>query len=490
MFFAAAVFAASLIPVFAVAFYAVPQVDDFYYSIKTHYAVSEASGFFAVLGSAAEQVVKTYNDWQGTWAAVFLFSLQPGIYGEKYYCISTFILVLTLIGATFCFTETILGHVLKIGKNQRRIFTFIILFAQIQLVPSPLQSFYWWNGACYYTFFYSLSLILFSLVAFYMTCNSKKQRLFSFICTLPIAAVISGGNYVTALVTLELLFVLFIQCLHKKDKRAAALLAIIAVFAAGFAISITAPGNAIREARYLAGQSAFEAIGKSFLYAFWQVYRSTDIAFIACMLLISPLLLVSAQGSDFKFKHPIIFALVTFCLFTSQFTPPLYGMGDMNDAGSARIVNIIYFSYYWLVAANVYYIGGYIIRKHNVSVQSAMLKHSRPNISKKAYLLLAVFALIMTFTFDGEIYNGWKLTTPNAVQSLILEEPQNFFGQWKERFDMLNDASSADLVFKPISYTPKLLYYGDLTDDSEYEWSNLPIKLYYGKTSVITDWSQ
>lgn len=238
--------------------------------------------------------------------AFFLFSLQPGIYGENFYFISAFILVLTLIGATFCFTEAILGRVLKLEKYQRRIFTFIILFAQIQLVPSPLQAFYWWNGACYYTFFYSLSLILFSLVAFYMTCNSKKARLFSIIGAVLIAAVISGGNYVTALVSLELLFVFLIQCIHKKDKRAWALLAIIAVFATGFAISVTEPGNSIREARYPSGQSVPEAIGKSFLFAFWQIYRSSDITFMACMLVLLPLLLAGAQDSDYEFKHPTV----------------------------------------------------------------------------------------------------------------------------------------------------------------------------------------
>lgn len=52
---------------------------------------------------------------------------------------------------------------------------------------------------------------------------------------------------------------------------------------------------------------------------------------------------------------------------------------------------------------------------------------------------------------------------------MILNEPQNFNKQWQARFDMLNDDASDTLVFKPITYTPKLLYYGDLTDDSEYE---------------------
>lgn len=52
MLFLAAVFAVSLIPIFVVSFYSVPQVDDFYYSIKTHCAVSEASSVFSVFVAA------------------------------------------------------------------------------------------------------------------------------------------------------------------------------------------------------------------------------------------------------------------------------------------------------------------------------------------------------------------------------------------------------------------------------------------------------
>ena len=34
-----------------------------------------------------------------------------------------------------------------------------MLLLSIQLIPSPLNSFYWWNGACYYTFTYGVGLL-------------------------------------------------------------------------------------------------------------------------------------------------------------------------------------------------------------------------------------------------------------------------------------------------------------------------------------------
>ena len=151
-------FVLSLIPILIMSFYSVPQQDDYYYGIKTYHAFNESSSFLSVIKAAGDQVVKSYNDWQGTWSAIFLFALHPGIWGEEYYFLSTFILIFTMIGATFMFTETVLGRILKMPRQRRIIFTIIILFGQIQFVPAPVQSFYWWNGSVYYTFFYSLSL--------------------------------------------------------------------------------------------------------------------------------------------------------------------------------------------------------------------------------------------------------------------------------------------------------------------------------------------
>ena len=35
-----------------------------------------------------------------------------------------------------------------------------LLLLSIQLVPSPKDAFYWWNGAVYYTFTYGIMLLL------------------------------------------------------------------------------------------------------------------------------------------------------------------------------------------------------------------------------------------------------------------------------------------------------------------------------------------
>lgn len=484
------IFIISLVPIFIMSFFTVPQNDDFYYGIKTYHAFKESSDFFSVIRAAYEQVIKTYGDWQGTWSAVFIFALHPGVWGEKYYFITTFVLVFTLIGSTFLFTETVLGRILKMPKYRRIIFTLILLFAQIQLVPTPVQAFYWWNGSMYYTFFYSLALILFSLITLYMTSGSKIAKIFSFVGACLTAAIISGGNYVTALVTILLLGMILVQRIYKKDKRFISILVIIAIFSVGFIISATAPGNDVRGgAGYESIKNAVNAILLSFVYSFHRIYMSTSISFIAVLLLLSPIIIDCAEKSNFEFKHPIIFALVTFLLFTCQFTPPLYGMRSMTDSGSARIVNIIYFGYYWLVAANIYYIGGFVTRKYNLSVSGVIKKLHKPKVFAAAALAFTLFMCIPVCSYDGDTYKGGKLTTSSAVYSLSTGEARDFLNQWNERFDALKDPDRQNIVFKPITCNPKLLFYGDLTGDSDFEWSNLPMRLCYDKQSVVVDWS-
>lgn len=76
-------FILTLIPIIVVFFYSYPRQDDFYYGIKTVHAVRETGSVIETLKAAGAQVAETYQDWQGSFSAVFLFALHPGIWGEQ-----------------------------------------------------------------------------------------------------------------------------------------------------------------------------------------------------------------------------------------------------------------------------------------------------------------------------------------------------------------------------------------------------------------------
>ena len=80
-----------LIQLLRVSFYIHPSADDFDYGIYTIGAINHGIG--NVFVGVAKTIYKYYNNWQGTYSAITIFSLNPSIWGDNFYFLTTFILV-------------------------------------------------------------------------------------------------------------------------------------------------------------------------------------------------------------------------------------------------------------------------------------------------------------------------------------------------------------------------------------------------------------
>ena len=98
----------SAIPLLVAAFYNHPCNDDFTFGLLTKAAWERTHSLWEVLKAAIEQARITWHDWQGTWAAIVIFALQPAIFGEGWYAASTFLLLGALISSVFYFFHTLL----------------------------------------------------------------------------------------------------------------------------------------------------------------------------------------------------------------------------------------------------------------------------------------------------------------------------------------------------------------------------------------------
>ena len=72
-----------------------------------------------------------------------------------------------------------------------------LLLLSIQFIPSPLNSFYWWNGACYYTFTYGVGLLY--LDAFANVLLRPERPRWRLLPGLLCGIFVGGSNYVSAL---------------------------------------------------------------------------------------------------------------------------------------------------------------------------------------------------------------------------------------------------------------------------------------------------
>ena len=75
-----AFFIISLIPLYIIGFYAHPSVDDYYYGTETVKVWNDTHSVASVVSSSFDEMINTYNIWQGNFSAIFLMRLQPGIF--------------------------------------------------------------------------------------------------------------------------------------------------------------------------------------------------------------------------------------------------------------------------------------------------------------------------------------------------------------------------------------------------------------------------
>ena len=160
----AVVLVASLVPLLAIAQYSHPSADDYPYALATHAAWQETGSIWAVLRAAAHTVAQRYQTWQGSFSAIFLFALQPAIFGEGLYGLGTVFLLGAAMAAVAAAVAA-LHRVTGAPLSTCAVLGLLYALVCIQFLPSPAQGYYWWNGASYYWLFFFGLLALCALLA-------------------------------------------------------------------------------------------------------------------------------------------------------------------------------------------------------------------------------------------------------------------------------------------------------------------------------------
>ena len=110
------VFILSILPLIVIGFYNHPSADDYSYSIRTMLAL-KTGGIIELIKGVFLQIADTYTTWQGTYSAVAVFALQPSVFGQSFYFLSTIILLLAFIGSNYILIKEITLNYLKTSKS-------------------------------------------------------------------------------------------------------------------------------------------------------------------------------------------------------------------------------------------------------------------------------------------------------------------------------------------------------------------------------------
>lgn len=364
-----ALLAACLVPMVQIATFDHSYADDWHYGVDAHLALEAGGGLSAALAAAVQEVRDTFFSWQGTYSAILLMALQPGVFSEALYGLGAVAIIAVLAASTFYACGVAVREVLGADRPTWVAASCLVLLLQTQLIPSPVEGFYWYNSAIYYTFYHALTLVMLGMAVRIARGCTRRGELTrvgmllraTALCTL--ALFVAGGNFVTGVVACLLVAgaVVATACLGR-PRRALALAPALLALLAGFALSMAAPGNAERQAT----QYPDDALGvlptllRSGCAAVEYAVLWTGGLLILALAVALPFMVRAARRSPRAFARPWAPALLAFALFAASFTPTFYSMGNV---GPGRVQNIRYDLFVLFVFVCAQWLVGWCVRR-------------------------------------------------------------------------------------------------------------------------------
>lgn len=470
----------AIIPLLVIAFYNHPSADDYWYSAAVRLGI-ENHGFFGIISGILYIISNTYKTWQGTYAGIFLFSLQPSVFGEHLYFLTTYILLLTLTLSTFYFFRC-LADTMHFSRELSDISTLIILILSVELLPSAVQGFFWWNGASYYVIFHCFMLIETGIFIRILS----KPKFYHHILAILLAIILGGGNYVTAILVLDIIVLFLIYSLIFANKKTKLfMLTISVVYLTSFLVNILAPGNAQRIA-ICKGLPPLKAILLSFHYTYKYIHEWSTLPVLLALLFLavffSYIQLPDALVKKINKVPFFAYIVMALCIFSSSFTPTLYAMAY---EGEGRTQNIRYFLF--LIFLVLIELLAILRIKHylkifvfplNATTETSALRHKI-----RIWYIVPILVCLCIFILDTHEFGDRNtISSLSASISLFFGEAKLYDEEAEMRLELLN-SDSTNIEFSEFSVKPYVLFFDDVEEDASC-WKNVYMADYYNKNSI------
>ena len=500
-----ALLAAALVPMVAISAYDHSYADDWHYSVNVHLALAAGGGAASALSAAVAEVIDAFFTWQGTYSAIFLMALQPGVFSEELYGAGAVGIMATLIAATAYAASVLVRDVLGAGRAVWVSVTAGVLLLETQLMPSPVEGIWWYNSAIYYTFYHALLLVMMGLAVRMLRGGSRRGAYtpggtaVRAVALAALAAVVAGGNFVTALVAaLALAGAWLCAALGPQGATRRHLLIVPALvaFALGFTASVAAPGNAARQATQFAGDGlgVLSTLLRSGFAAGEYLVLWTNGLLVLMLALVLPPLVRAAARSSLSFRLPGAGIVAAFALFAASFTPTFFSMGTV---GPGRVQNIRYDLFVTLVVICATWVGGWWVRRREAAAAppgahtapaaapSSDVSHAcapAPRCALTGALLIVLAFGVGALALDER--HADDLVAVSAARSLASGEAAAYDAQIRDRIALIEESDAAEVEVPFITTAPKVLFMGDIRDNMA-NYINFRLAQWYGKDSII-----
>lgn len=237
--------AVSLVPVLYCSFFDYATGDDFGYSAGVHIALEEGRNLLYIVRLIMTDIRNSYYSYQGTWSSLFLFHLQPGIYGERVYTIVPWIALTSFLLGTGYFLYEAMVHILHYTRA-----VFCVVFCglsvlSIQYMPKMRGGLFWYTSVAHYLIPYCVCMLCFAWSLKWIASGERR-----YLAAMSAGmAYLGGAGYPTIVASAAWLFFLILfECIrgrHLSGKKINVFLLLIPfmLLMTGFGISAAAPGN-------------------------------------------------------------------------------------------------------------------------------------------------------------------------------------------------------------------------------------------------------
>ncbi len=466
---------ALLLPMLKAAQYDVPSADDYSNGLATFRAWTKTGSITEVLKAGWKRVHFLYYDWQGTFTAIFLFTLNPMIFGERWYMIGPWVILGMLLIGIFTLTYAVWGRLYGASKKEGIAVGVIWAILCTQFLPRASHGIYWYTGAVYYTFFFGLAAVTYAVLLRYILRKNGDHGRGKLIAASFLLFFIGGGNLVTCLTTAVLLVTMEALLILKKKSDWKRLLIPVFCFAFSFGLNAAAPGNGKRQI-YFIQPGLFESLTGSFRESLIYFKQWFTLPAAALLLMLIPLLWRAASLTKRRFVLPGLVSLYSVCLTAVMFFPPIYAMGESSLKNLARITNIIFFGVMFLVIFNLFYWIGWFVQK------GILPERLFPCAAKEKYSLVYLCVMLLVFGFGMTRIKWYDTTSISAFRTYRNGTMGNYWHVYQLRLEILKDPEVHDAVLKRFPYRPYVLFYQELSENPK---DNSVVADWYGKDSVV-----
>ena len=454
------VYLITILPLLYMGRYIHPLWDD-YGSASWIHNFMEKKYYLLVLLTPLGNVIGSWILWQGTYAAEFLFPLQPGAWIVPAYWITPLIIIASMTVGYIIFWRNLSREVFRNKSIYGSLIAIALLIIQFQYVPHIHSAFYWFNGSIYYSFFFAMMLIELSQVFCVINGSKYNKKL-----VVILAIVVSGGNLSTALINVLILILLNINAIIIKKEKNLDLKHITIAAIIGLLVSMIAPGNAVRAAQCIS-MPPIKAIISSIVFSLKNIKHWLGFPQIGLLILLTPILFLLVRNIRLSFKNMLVDEILLFLLFAAQATPPFYAM---SFAGDERQIDMYYYSFYMLISLGMTCFIAWIKSLNKFELMEN-------NIKKVAGVSGFIFGFVIMIIgiMNNEITN---LNSFKVLDEIVSGRASAYDKEFNEKIQMIENSDEICYVSEIENYTEILPPFG-IDIDPDY-WVNEAMANYYG----------